>query len=839
MNPGFVNPGFMTSARTKRLLAQVLGVTVLAVSLGACDIFSPKPSTPGVSSVAPTNGATNVGTSSNVRATLNLPGSGQLNVTTLTDQAVSLTDAAGAVVPAMRTVEGNTLVLDPAADLAKMTSYTFEVTSDVQTADGTSLAPFTSTFTTGTGSGPSTGGSLTANPEQVLFTAGGSTSSDTRSVTLTNGGSQVINVSSLSISGADAAQFSLSDTGAFSLEPGASRDLSLKFAKSGNGPKLATLDIQSDDTTAPNLSVPLGGLGVEGQGGNKEPSLQWILDTYGFNIATGDQDPSTTNLVNAPTEGPVGQEVTPAQTFTKASPTNPVTVEVLATFGVENDPVLDFGYYTAGDAGAQTEIFSIEQTPTLNAQRLAPVVTAAGSGTVDGDTVTFDPGTESFGLYSSWQTNRFFNKREVFTEDRLNTFDTLKHHVRTYPFVNREGNVEPNAYVMATDEFNTKSGNDYNDIVVIVRNVIPGPATEETPTIPIPPAPNTPPADGIAGLKVSNALGLPYSDRLVLQKIETTTGKPCDPAESSSCGPTKERWTGIEFPTTGMVTLQNTGGSALQLGLSFQNNNLFVLPNGESSLTLQPGETKELTVAFNPVGYNSKGVYPDGLLIQSGTQSAGIQLAGLYMLKPEGSREVYFAPLLNQLFGYKTELGAISSGGLLNPAPGSPLAGEEVRSAFWQAADSSKPISVLQIAAFYPCCNITQFNMKLISRGESKSNPFAVISHSGNDTQSIYPRQSNGDLAQLTIDHQGAFEVNVANYSSNTRGNIGVRFWPLRDRSGNLVRDSYIVAQDFVRPGCNGFGVPDAPSDGSSSEPPGNCDYNDNMYIMENIQPVN
>ncbi len=810
-------------------------VLVLTMILSACSLFGNQ--MPYVVTVSPASGATNVGTSSSVRATLNLPGDG-LNVTTLTDQSVSLTDAAGALVPAARTMEGNTLVLDPTADLTATTRYTFAVTADVQTADGTSLAPFTSTFTTGTGPGTGTGGSLAANPAQVLFTAGGSTSSDTRTFTLTNSGSKTVNVSSLSISGANAAQFSLADSSTFSLEPGTSRDLSLTFTKSSNGPKLATLDVQSDDATAPNLSVPLGGLGVEGQGGNKEPSLQWILDTYGFNIITGDLDPSTTNLVNAPTESAVGQEVA-AQTFTKASPTSPVAVEVLATFGVENNPVLDFGYYTAGDQGSQTEIFSIEQTPTLNAQRLAPVVTAAGSGTVDGDTVTFDPGTESFGLYSSWQTNRFFNKREVFTEDRLNTFDTLKHHVRTYPFVNREGNVEPNAYVMATDEFNTKSGNDYNDIVVIVRNVTPGEATEETPKTPIPPVPNTPPANGVAGLKVSNAFSFPYSDRLVLQKIETTTGKPCDPAESPSCDPTKDRWTGIEFPTTGTVNLQNTGSSALQLSLSFQNNNLFVFPNGESTLTLQPGQTYELEIEFGPTGFDSKGVYPSGLLIQSGGQSAGLQLAGLYMLKPEGSREVYFAPLLNQLFGYKTNLGEFSNGGLQNPAPDSPLAGEEVRSAFWETAKPGEPISVLQIAAFYPCCNITQFNMKLIDRGGSKTNPFAVISHSGNDTQSIYPRQSNGDLAQLTIDHQGAFEVNIANYSSNTRGNIGVRFWPLRDRSGNLVADSYIVAQDFAKEGCNGFGVPKSPGGGDPTGVGSNCDYQDNLYIMENIKPVN
>ena len=850
-----MNQGF-TAVRTD-LLTRVLGVTVLAVSLGACGLFSPPGSgAPSVSSVDPANGATNVGTSSSVRATLNLPGSG-LNVTTLTDQSVTLTDAAGAPVPAMRTVEGSTLVLDPTADLATTTTYTFKVTAGVQTADGTPLTEFTSTFTTGTGS--DTGGSLTASPEQVLFTAGGSTSSDTRTLTLTNSSSKTVSVSSLGISGADAAQFSLGDTGTFSLKPGASRDLSLKFTKSGNGPKLATLNIQSDDTTAPTLSVPLGGLGVEGQGGNKEPSLQWILDTYGFKIMTGDEDPSTTNLVNAPTEAPVGQEVTPAQTFTKASPTDPVTIEVLATFGVENNPVLDFGYYTAGNKSAQTEIFSIEQNPTLNAQRLAPVVTAAGKGTVDGDTVTFDPGTESFGLYSSWQTNRFFNEREVFTENRLNTFDTLKHHVRVYPFVNREGNVEPNAYVMATDEFNTVKGNDYNDIVVVVRNVIPGPATEETPKVPIPPVPSTPPADGIAGLKVANASGQPYNDRLVLEKINNTVAAPCDPVVKPNCDPTVNRFEGIQFPTTGTVNLQNTGSSTLQLSLSFQNDNLFVFPNGESTLTLSPGQTYELEVEFNPTGFDGKGVYPAGLLIQSGTQSAGLQLAGLYMLKPQGSREVQLGPLVTELFGYKINLGTTSTGKLETSEANSPLAGDEVRSATWEAADSGSPVTALQIAAFHDCCR-RSYSFELHNPGSSSA--FASMDPVSIYGQSIYPRESkNGSLTELSANPSGPFEIYSAGYSSNPKrnsgGRLGLRFWPLKDRSGNTVPNTYLVAQDFVLSACSAEGPtdPNAP-DGDSilggdsdigyeglspaqTAIIANCDYQDNVYIIRNVKPVN
>ncbi len=834
----------MKQRLTKGLLTQGLMLATLSVGLSAC--FLVPGGMPKVASVSPTDGATTVAVSSSVRASLDLAGDSGLDVQTLTPSSVTLTDASGTAVSATRTVEGSTLVLEPDTDLALDMLYTFSVTPEVKTANGTSLQAFSSAFSTGPDIVPPPGG-LSATPERVVFTAGGETSSDTRTLTLTNGGSETVNVSGLSVSGPDAAQFSV-DASTFSLAPGATRELSLSFKPSGLGPQTASLNIQSSDA---NLEVPLGGLSVIGQGGNKEPSLQWILDTYGVAIQTGDQDPSTTNLVNAPTESLVGQEVQ-AQTFTKASPTSPVTLEVLATFGVENDPVLDFGYYTAGDRNAQTEVFSVEQTPTLNAQRLGPVVTPAGSGTVSGDTVTFDPGAESFGLYSSWQANRFFSKREVFTENGLNIFDTLKHHVRTYPLPG-----EANAYVMATDEFNTKNGNDYNDIVVIVRNVVPGEAAEPPAKVPIPPVPTTPSANGISGLKVANAFDLPYSDRLVLQKIENFKGNFCDPVEKPGCDPTVDRWEGMEFPTTGTVNLQNTGSSALQLSLSFQNDNLFVFPNGESNLTLQPGQVYPLSIEFSPVGFDGKGVYPDGLLIQSGGQSAGLQLAGLYMLKPEGSREVFIAPLANDLFGYDIDIGATSQGKLPNPDADSPLAGDEVRSDTWEAADPGSPVTTLQIAAFHDCCR-QSYAFELHNKGSSSA--FASMKPLGIYGQSIYPRQKDGSLTELSANPSGPFEIYVAGYSSDpsngrNKGRLGVRFWPLKDRSGNPVPNAYLVGQDFVIAGCTAEADPDAPDgdsvvtgdsdtsyDGLSPAQSGivaNCDYQDNVYIVRNIQPVN
>ncbi len=811
-------------------------LATLSAGLGACDIFTgPGAGKPRVSSVDPASGATNVALSSNVRATLTLPGEGGLDVTTLSDTAVTLTDASGAAVPAKRTLEGNTIVLDPDADLIIDTSYTFNVTSAVETADGTALQPFGSSFSTGDSAPPPPGTILSAAPAQVIFTAGTPTGSDTQTLTLTNGGTEALNVSGLSVTGADAAQFAVADSSAFSLAAGESRELSLTFNSKGAGPQLAALNVQSN---APSLEVPLGGLGVEGQGGTNEPSLQWILDTYGLGISTGDDDPSTTGITDAKTvsNGPLGDEVS-GQTFTKAVQGQPITAEVLAAFGVENDPVLDFGYYAAGRSDVNTALFNIQQTPTLNAQRLAPEVNATG-GTVNGNTVTFDPGAGSFGLYSFWPTNRFFSERTVYTEDALNTFPkAIPHQVRTYPLPG-----EANAYVVATEEFS--SGFDYNDIVVILRNVVP--AVGDGEVLPPPPLPT----GSIPGLSIRNQLGLPYSDRLVLERIGNVQPDPCDFELEPDCDPNDNPYEGITFPTTGIVELQNTGGSPLQLSLSFINNNLFVFPNGESTITVAPGETKELQIEFNPSG-NEKGIYPAALLVESGGQTAGLELVGSYQTKPGGSREPSLIVLSRDLFGYKTDIGTKTK--LPGPELETPLVGDEVRSSTWEAADPNSPVTALQLAAFHDCCK-DSYPFELREPGGASA--FATMEPAQAYGQSIYPRQAdNESLTELSANPTGPFEVFSAGYSSNpenkrNKNRLGVRFWPLKDRDGTAVPNTYIVGQDFVITGCTATPTnPDAPEDPDGGDSDllspaqsaiiANCDYQDNVYILRNVRPAN
>ena len=782
--------------------------------LGACDVLPT--GAPQVLRVDPADGETDVPTNVTVRAELSLP-DGMINLTTLSQTTVGLTDAAGAEVEATRTLsDDGALIVDPTTDLEPNATYQFEVTPGLQTEVGTSFEVFSSSFTTGDGPGtvpdPSRTRNLVPDRERVVFSAGGDSSSDTRTLRLTNTGNTAINVSSLSISGDDASRFRLADDTTFALAPNASRDLELTFRPGGLGPQLATLTVTSDDSLSPTLEVPLGGLGIRGQGGNLEPSLQWIFDTYGLDINAGDSDPSSTGLVSAPTNGLVGDEVA-AQRFVKATGAANVSVEVLAAFGVENDPVLEFGHYTAGSATSRQPLFEIQQTPTLNAQRLAPTV----DGELDANgRVVFDPGTSAFGLYSFWPSNRFFSRRYVYSENNLNTFlDAIPHQVRTYPLKNPDGTVEPNAFVLATEEFT--QGFDYNDIVVILRNVTP---TNDG-------------GEGIPDLQVFNTLRLPDSERLVLHHIANTSGNLCGPPEEDpGCDRDAQRWADLEVRDTGVVGLRNLGSTPLQLGLSMEDPNLFRFSNGESTLSLQPGESYDLSVQFDPSSILERGVYPSSLNVTSGSSSASLELVGIYFRNPEGGREVFLEGIVNEAFGYPIDLGANGQGGLSSAAPDSRLVGDEVRAAYWQAGSAGDRVTVTQIAAFHSCCTLDR--LELFARGSSS--PFAQMRHRASDSQTIYPRlegeSSLGDagLTQLTTNARRSFEIHIAGYSTNPgngrgNGNLGVRLWPLIDRGGRLLKDTYLVTQDFVENGC-----------GTTTM--ANCDYNDNMYIIENIAPA-
>lgn len=284
----------------------------------------------------------------------------------------------------------------------------------------------------------------------------GGAASAARAVTIRNTGNANLIIRSLRLSGTNANQFKITQqpTLPVTIAPSSSADVSIAFNPTSIGPKDGLLQINSNDPDTQQATVSLRGLGTKGLGGQNEPSLQWILDTYQNPVKVGDPDPRNSSL---PKDKRLGDEVSLPQ-FQKAG-AGPVTIEPIAVFTPQSSVgiVARFGYYTSGNAASKSQLLTV---PNASYQSLRPSVSGRKS---------FDPGPGNFGFYSIWP---FFNNREVYSEDSLNTFTgAIPHHVRVYPLKNANGTVEPNAYVLATEEYTVTF--DYQDIVVIVRNVRP------------------------------------------------------------------------------------------------------------------------------------------------------------------------------------------------------------------------------------------------------------------------------------------------------------------------------------------------------------------------------
>ncbi|WP_157243457.1 PKD domain-containing protein, partial [Algoriphagus resistens] len=278
----------------------------------------------------------------------------------------------------------------------------------------------------------------------------------TQEILISNLGNAPLTDIQTSITGTNSDQFSISALPQ-TINVQNSGSFTITFNPTSNGTKTALLTISSYN--ADPVTISLNGLGKQGNGGSNEPSLQWVLDTHlgAGAINVGDVDPST-NLITTGAStnynSLIGDELD-IQEFQAASD-GPVSVEVLSVYGpTDSNPVVAFGYYQSGNAGSVQELFTVSNSPVTNGQTLQPVVNGV---------LEFDPGISSFGFVSRWP---YFQNRQLFSEDALNTFSgAIPHHVRVYALPG-----ETNAYVIATEEH--VSGFDYQDIVVIVRNIKP------------------------------------------------------------------------------------------------------------------------------------------------------------------------------------------------------------------------------------------------------------------------------------------------------------------------------------------------------------------------------
>lgn len=116
-----------------------------------------EPGRPSVRSVNPADGSTGSDPGGFVAADIVLPNVGGIDETTLTASSVTLARVSdGVSVPSVLNTSGggDVIVLQPSAALAPSTAYRFSVTDNLRDTTGARFLPFTSTFTTGSGTAP-------------------------------------------------------------------------------------------------------------------------------------------------------------------------------------------------------------------------------------------------------------------------------------------------------------------------------------------------------------------------------------------------------------------------------------------------------------------------------------------------------------------------------------------------------------------------------------------------------------------------------------------------------------------------------------------------------------
>ncbi|MEM6316413.1 MAG: putative Ig domain-containing protein [Bacteroidota bacterium] len=638
-------------------------------------------------------------------------------------------------------------------------------------------------------------GRLTVNPERAIAETPVSTTQDF-TVNVSNTGGAVVNNITFSINGDDADQFSLTgNTALGSLPISDSRTINLRFSPTSAGPKFAQLLVESSENS---VVINLSGLATDG-----EPSLQWVLDAqFGQNkIDVGDDNPATNIINQTDFAAPLlGNEIV-APTFTTADITLPISMEVLGVYGpAQNGAVTTFGWYEAGNPNARQALFDINNSPNGNNRALNPNVVG---------NLNFNAGTPIFGFYSQWPV---FNNRILYSEDGLNTFTgNIPHHVRVYPYPDEE-----NAYILATEEH--ISGFDYQDIVVLVRNIRPvgngGFLTLENRIV------------GNSDVQVD----LPFNDILTFHRIQNV---------------------GVhQFHDTNVLRLENDGESDLLVNdFVISANNSFRISqildaNGNTKATNQP-------VSIPPDSYvdvsieffdntNQKVLKFETLTINhNGTNSpTTVQLNGAIMQRPEGGSEISAKQIID-VFGFETNIlsrininGEIQDDFTVQAGSRYPtdidvnsgLYGDLIVSRFFQAADPNKEITATQLAAFHGCC-AGEIRTELINHNVD-------FRHKGEWGQTLYPRlNSNTDVVAwnnvLAPTNAEAGPIVIAGYSTNSNNaQLGVRAFKARDPQGNIIPYTYLVLQDNVSTGGCGAGS-------------ANCDWNDQVILFQNIRPAN
>jgi hypothetical protein len=313
-------------------------------------------------------------------------------------------------------------------------------------------------------------------------------------------------------------------------------------------------------------------------------------------------------------------------------------------------------------------------------------------------------------------------------------------------------------------------------------------------------------AAGTGQLTLTNPDVLPDNTAVVLNKIQ-------NPADSSQ-----------RMHDKVSVQLKNTGTAGLTVSSLTATGPFTATSPWKLPFTLSAGSSVNITVAFTAtsgdwhagtatVGWN------DG-----SAKTSSLALTGWWQKYSEHGLEPHLNDLVKK-FGYGTTMPtAIYSRGAYQS-----FSADEVLVPYWTLSNAGQPARITEIGAWrgYP----TAVVVKKYARGSSTT--YSVFTGLKNDAQSAYPRDSSwargtatftaGQSVGLKIDNEFTDpklnDSSVDRTAGCTATQCGhhVRAFKARTADGTLIPNAYLLAEDFG-------GI--------------NYDYNDNVFLLENVKPA-
>ncbi|HXU82108.1 MAG TPA: hypothetical protein VN914_11970 [Polyangia bacterium] len=285
-------------------------------------------------------------------------------------------------------------------------------------------------------------------------------------------------------------------------------------------------------------------------------------------------------------------------------------------------------------------------------------------------------------------------------------------------------------------------------------------------------------------LELENLDEVPFPDRLVTSKLTDTS---------------KSQVT----HTKAQLRIRSTGTTALTINSLTFTGPWRLNPSVTLPRTVAAGSSTTLTVEITATSGGK--VLTGKLAIGTNAGTTNVQLAGT-RTAPEGGNE----PNLQQIvdtFGWKTVIAG--AGQSLVHQGRVEAIGDEVLAPYWRMLDTSKPVTVWELAAFHT--RTSRADLWWFQKGSTTTN--LLVSLAATNAQTLLPRKegSTTAAAKATFSNDGVFGFKqdsewsdptkndaTADISKGCTGACGhhVRFWPIKDRAGVVVPGAFLMAVD-------------------------------------------